>query len=60
MISLEVLRDLYNYNFWARDQQLAVCAALSEEQLARPLGSSFGSPLSSAGGTAFSSAFGGA
>ena len=43
MISLEVLRELYNYNFWARDQQLAVCAGLSEEQLARPLGSSFGS-----------------
>ncbi len=42
MISLEVLRELYNYNFWARDQQLAVCAALSEEQFARPLGSSFG------------------
>ena len=43
MISLEVLRELYNYSFWARDQQLAVCAGLSEEQLARPLGSSFGS-----------------
>ena len=40
---LEVLRELYDYNFWARDQQLAVCAALSEEQLARPLGASFGS-----------------
>ena len=43
MISLEVLRELYNYNFWARDQQLAVCATLSEEQLARPLGSSYSS-----------------
>ncbi len=43
MISLEVLRELYNYNFWARDQQLAAIATLSEEQLARPLGSSFGS-----------------
>lgn len=43
MISLEVLRELYDYNFWARDQQLAVCATLSEEQWARPLGSSFGS-----------------
>ena len=32
MISLEVLRDLYDYNFWARDQQLAVCEKLSEEQ----------------------------
>ncbi len=43
MISLNVLRELYDYNFWARDQQLAVCRALSEEQLARPLVSSFGS-----------------
>lgn len=43
MIPIEVLRDLYDYNFWARDQQLAVCEALSEEQLSRPLGSSFGS-----------------
>ena len=43
MISLEVLRELYNYNFWARDQQLAACAKLSDEQFSRPLGSSFGS-----------------
>jgi uncharacterized damage-inducible protein DinB len=45
MISLEVLRELYDYNFWARDQQLAACATLGEEQLVRPLGSSFGSLL---------------
>ena len=43
MISLEVLRELYDYNFWARNQQLAACATLSEEQFTRPLGSSFGS-----------------
>ena len=43
MLSLEVLRELYDYNFWARDQQLSVCAALTDEQLAHPLGSSFGS-----------------
>ncbi len=43
MISLEALRELYDYNFWARDQQLAACRSLSDEQLARPLGSSFGS-----------------
>jgi uncharacterized damage-inducible protein DinB len=42
MIPIEVLRELYDYNFWARDQQLAVCQKLSEEQLSRPLGSSFG------------------
>ncbi|MFB3921859.1 MAG: DinB family protein [Terriglobia bacterium] len=43
MISLELLRELYDYNFWARDQQLAACAELNDEQFARPLGSSFGS-----------------
>jgi uncharacterized damage-inducible protein DinB len=43
MLPLEVLRGLYDYNFWARDRQLAVCATMSEEQLARPLGASFGS-----------------
>ena len=43
MISPECLRELYDYNFWARDQQLAVCESLSEEQLSRPLAASFGS-----------------
>ena len=43
MISLELLRELYDYNYWARDQQLAACAGLSEEQLGQALGSSFGS-----------------
>jgi uncharacterized damage-inducible protein DinB len=43
MISLEGLRELYDYNYWARDQQLAACAGLSEEQLGQALGSSFGS-----------------
>jgi uncharacterized damage-inducible protein DinB len=43
MISLAVLRELYDYNYWARDQQLAVCGTLSNEQLTRPLGASFGS-----------------
>jgi uncharacterized damage-inducible protein DinB len=42
MVSPEVLRQIYDYNFWARDQQLAVCKTLAEEQLSRPLGSSFG------------------
>lgn len=45
MISLQALRELYDYNSWARHQQLAVCEELSEEQLSRPLGSSFGSLL---------------
>ena len=43
MISTEGLRELYDSNYWARDQQLVVCARLSEEQLEQALGSSFGS-----------------
>jgi len=43
MISLEVLRALYDYNYWARDRQLEACAKLSEEQFLRPMGSSFAS-----------------
>jgi len=43
MISLEALREIYDYNFWARDQELAACAMLTEEQFTRPLGASFGS-----------------
>ena len=43
MISLEVLRELYSYNYWAHDRQLEACAKLSEEELNRPMGSSFSS-----------------
>ncbi len=43
MIPLASLQDLYEYNYWARDQQLAVCRTLTEEDLGRPLGGSFGS-----------------
>lgn len=43
MISLEVLRELYEYNYWARDRQLQACAALTPEQFLQPLGSSFSS-----------------
>lgn len=43
MISLATLRELYRYNYWARDRQLEACAALSEEEFLRPLGSSFSS-----------------
>jgi uncharacterized damage-inducible protein DinB len=43
MIAPEVLRHLYDYNYWARDRQLEACARLSEEQFTRPLGGSFGS-----------------
>ena len=40
-ISLPVLSELFDYNYWARDRQLQACAALTEEQFLRPLGSSF-------------------
>ena len=41
MISLPTFRELYRYNYWARDRQLVACAALSEEEFLRPMGSSF-------------------
>jgi len=42
-ISPSTLNELLNYNYWARDRQLQACAALTEEQLLRPLGGSFAS-----------------
>ncbi len=43
MIPLATLRELFNYNYWARDRQLAACAAPSNEQFLRPMGNSFSS-----------------
>ncbi len=43
MIPLTTLRELFDYNTWARDRQLKVCAALTQEQLLRPMGNSFSS-----------------
>ncbi len=43
MIPLATLRDLFDYNYWARDRHLQACAALTEEQFIRPMGSSFSS-----------------
>lgn len=43
MISLDALRELFDYNYWARDCQLKACGALTEEQFLRPMGSSFSS-----------------
>ena len=40
MVSLEAFRDLYDYNYWARDRQLEACANLSEVQLLHPVGNS--------------------
>jgi uncharacterized damage-inducible protein DinB len=42
-ISLASINELFNYNYWARDCQLQACAALTEEQFLRSLGSSFAS-----------------
>jgi uncharacterized damage-inducible protein DinB len=43
MIAPEVLRHLYDYNYWARDRQFEACSKLTDEQFTRPLGGSFGS-----------------
>jgi uncharacterized damage-inducible protein DinB len=41
MLLLATLRELFTYNYWARDRQLEACAALSPDELVRPLGNSF-------------------
>jgi uncharacterized damage-inducible protein DinB len=43
MIPLGTLRELLDYNYWARDRQLDACASLTEEQFLRPMGNSFSS-----------------
>lgn len=43
MIPLATLRELFDYNYWARDRQLEACAVLTPEQFLRPLGSSYSS-----------------
>ena len=43
MIPIDTLRDLYDYNYWARDRQLEACSALTEEHFLRPMGNSFSS-----------------
>jgi uncharacterized damage-inducible protein DinB len=43
MVPLATLRELFAYNYWARDRQLEACAALTQEQFQRPLGNSFSS-----------------
>jgi uncharacterized damage-inducible protein DinB len=40
-ISLGVVKELFAHNYWARDRQLQVCAALTGEQFLRPLANSF-------------------
>jgi uncharacterized damage-inducible protein DinB len=43
LIPLATLRELYEFNYWARDRQLQACAELTPEQSLRPLGGSFSS-----------------
>jgi uncharacterized damage-inducible protein DinB len=43
MISLDTLRELYAFNYWARDRQLETCSQLTSEQFQRPMGNSFSS-----------------
>ncbi|HLI83952.1 MAG TPA: DinB family protein [Bryobacteraceae bacterium] len=43
MVPLETIRELFRYNYWARDRQLDACASLSTEQFLKPLGNSFSS-----------------
>lgn len=43
MISVTTFRELYRFNYWARDRQLAACASLSDEEFTRPMGNSFSS-----------------
>jgi uncharacterized damage-inducible protein DinB len=41
MIPLKALHELFDYNYWARDRQLAACGSLSGGDFARPMGNSF-------------------
>lgn len=43
MIPLAAVQEMFDYNYWARDRQLQACAALTQEQFVRPMGSSFSS-----------------
>jgi len=38
VISLDAIRHLYDYNYWARDRQLEACRALTPEQFGRSFG----------------------
>jgi uncharacterized damage-inducible protein DinB len=43
VVAFETLKELYDYNYWARDRQLEACETLTEEQFLRPMGNSFSS-----------------
>jgi len=44
-MTVDYIRTLLDFNYWARDRALASAERLSPEQLSRQLGSSFGSVL---------------
>ena len=41
MVTLDTIKELFVYNYWARDRQLEACATLNNEQFLRSLGNSF-------------------
>ena len=41
MVPPSVIRELFEYNYWAQGRQLEACAAATDEQFLRPLGGSF-------------------
>ncbi len=41
MFSIDSIRELFAYNYWARDRQLEACRALTPLQFVRPLDGSF-------------------
>ena len=41
MMPLSTIRELFEYNYWARDRQLDACTALTGEQFLQPMGNSF-------------------
>lgn len=41
MVPLDTIRELFVYNYWARDRQLEACATLTNDQFLRSLGNSF-------------------
>jgi uncharacterized damage-inducible protein DinB len=43
VVPVTTLRELFAYNYWARDRQIEACAALSQEQFERAMGNSFSS-----------------
>ena len=41
MVPLDTIKELFVYNYWARDRQLEACATLTSEQFLRSVGNSF-------------------